>query len=206
MSEREEENYLPLPPESGRGNTSDLLSSEVQKAQEKLLSLQRQQEQIERQKRELEELTRKEEEFETGKEEMVEKFTRALVVVERQTFEAQKRMEQLKTTQKAFTDHLRTLEGINPAGWSKSELDKSVLQKELSKALSALDHAKSVYSESRSRISAELSEDVLEEVEEDPAAYEEPRGFGYWFMSGLAFTLPLLVLGLAALVLWMVRP
>jgi len=137
---------------------------------------------------------------------MVEKFTRALVVVERQTFESQKQVEQLRATQENFTDHLRTLESINPANWSKTELDKSVLQKELSKAITALDQARSIYSENRSRISAELSEDVLEEVEHELDGYAEHRGFAYWFMSGLAFTLPLLILGIAALVLWWVRP
>lgn len=205
MSDRQEDDdYLPLPAERGRGN--EALTSEVQKAQERLMALQRQQEQLERQKRELEELTRREEEFESGKEEMVEKFTRALVVVERQTFESQKQLEQLRATQKNFTDHLRTLESINPASWSKTELDKSVLQKELSKAITALDQARSVYSENRSRISAELSEDVLEEVEQELDGYPDQRGFAYWFMSGLAFTLPLLLLGIAALVLWWVRP
>jgi len=206
MSDQQEENYLPLPKEKSGNRGSEALSSEVQKAQEQLLALQRQQEQIERQKRDLEELTRKEDEFENGKEEMVEKFTRALVIVERQTFETQKQLEQLRTTTKSFTDHLRTLESINPSTWSKSDLEKSVLQKELSKALSSLDQARSVYAESRSRISAELSEDVLEEVEQDGDAYGDGHGFGYWFMSGLAFTLPLLLLGIAALVLWLIQP
>jgi len=208
MSDRAEDNYLPLQKErsSGGGGAAEMLSSEMQKAQERLLSLQRQQEQIEKQKRELEELTRKEEEFEEGKEEMVEKFTRALVIVERQTFEVQKQLEQLRATQKNFTEHLRTLEGINPASWSKSELDKAVLQRELSKALTALDQARALYGDARSRISVEMNEDVLEEVEEEMAeSGGMPRSFGEWVVSGFAFTLPLSLLGVAALIVWIMR-
>ena len=64
--------------------TPELLGSQVQKAQEQLLQLRRQQEQIEKQKRELEELSRRQEELERGRAEMTDKLTRSLVVLERE--------------------------------------------------------------------------------------------------------------------------
>jgi len=203
-SERHEESYLPLPDRS-KSTVGDALSTEMQKAQEKLITLQRQQELLERQKREIEELTRKETEFETGKEEMVEKFARSLVVLERQLFESQKRLEQLRATQASFTEHLRVLEAINPNAWNKAELDRVILQKELGKALSTLDQARSIYIENRSRISAELSEDVLAEAAAEEYEAVDGHGFAYWLKSGFAFTLPLVVLGLLALVLWFLK-
>ena len=54
------------------------LDTQVQKAQEQLLSLKRQQDSIERHKRELEELSLKQEQLQMGRTEMIEKFTRAL--------------------------------------------------------------------------------------------------------------------------------
>ncbi len=61
--------------------TPELLDSQVQKAQEQLVQLRRQQEQIEKQKRELEELSRRQEELERGRAEMTDKLTRSLVVL-----------------------------------------------------------------------------------------------------------------------------
>src|SRR5450755_5145105 len=78
------------------------LDSQVQRAQEQLLQLKRQQEQIEKQKRELEELSRKQEDLEKGRADMIEKLTRSLVVIERETYEAEKRVEQLRITSATF--------------------------------------------------------------------------------------------------------
>src|ERR1700736_5530336 len=78
------------------------LDSQVQKAQEQLLQLKRQQEQIEKQKRELEELSRKQEELERGRAEITDKLTRSLVVLEREAYDAQKRLEQLRAMRESF--------------------------------------------------------------------------------------------------------
>src|SRR6478752_9719976 len=86
--------------------TPELLDSQVQRAQEQLVQLKRQQEQIEKQKRELEELSRKQEDLEKGRSEMIEKLSRSLVVIERETYEAEKRVEQLRLTNAAFAQHL----------------------------------------------------------------------------------------------------
>ena len=59
------------------------LDTQVQKAHEQLLSLKRQQELIEKQKRELEEMSRRQEQLHTGRSEMIDRFTRAAVVLER---------------------------------------------------------------------------------------------------------------------------
>jgi septal ring factor EnvC (AmiA/AmiB activator) len=176
------------------------LDDQVQKAQEQLIQLKRQQELIEKQKRELEELSRRQEQFQQGKTEMIEHFTRALVVLERQIYDAQKRVEQLRSINESFIQHLGILEGINPKAWENSDINK-----ELNRALSAVDDARTEYTRSRAVISAEVNEDVLAAT--SPAAegggyYEAPpaRDFMYWLKSGLAFTLPLIVLGIIFLV------
>src|SRR2546430_11954382 len=125
------------------------LDSQVQKAQEQLLQLKRQQEQIEKQKRELEELSRRQEELERGRAEMSDKLTRSLVVVEREAYDTQKRLEQLRAMRESFGQHLQLIEAIDPKTWNPAELHK-----ELSRALSTVDDARAEYTTQRSRLQA----------------------------------------------------
>jgi septal ring factor EnvC (AmiA/AmiB activator) len=174
------------------------LDDQVQKAQEQLIALKRQQEQIEKQKRELEELSRRQEQYQQGKTEMTEHFTRALVVLERQIYDAQKRVEQLRSINESFIQHLATLESINPKSWENSDINK-----ELNRALSAVDDARTEYARSRAVISAETNEDLLAATSSAAGSgpYDAPaHDFAYWLRSGFAFTLPLLVLGAAIII------
>jgi chromosome segregation ATPase len=179
--------------------SDERLDNQVQKAQEQLLHLKRQQDLIEKQKRELEELSRRQEQFQQGKSEMIEHFTRALVVLERQDHDAQKRVEQLRSIHESFNQHLTILESINPKAWENSDINK-----ELNRALSAVEDARTEYTRSRAIISAEVNEDVLAA----PASSTNGAGFYnsqahdflYWLKSGFAFTLPLLIVGIALLI------
>jgi chromosome segregation ATPase len=178
----------------GEDESVEHLDDQVQKAQEQLVQLKRQQEQIEKQKRELEELSRRQEMFQQGKAEMIEHFTRALVVLERQIYDAQKRVEQLRSINESFVQHLTGLEALNPKAWENSDINK-----ELNRALSTVDDSRAEYNRSRAVISAETNEDVLEGVAtgSDAGAYGQPaQDFKYWLKSGFAFTLPLLVIGI----------
>src|ERR1700721_4292092 len=154
MSEGMKEPLLDLPDEQSA--SPELLDSQVQRAQEQLLQLKRQQEQIEKQKRELEELRRKQEDLEKGRGDMIEKLTRSLVVIERETYEAEKRVEQLRLTSATFAQHLDSLERINQKAWRNSDLHK-----ELSKALSAVDDARAEYTKSLTRIKAKSDGEVI---------------------------------------------
>lgn len=165
----------------------DRLDDEVQRAQEQLLSLKRQQEQIERQKRELEELSRKQAELDQGRADLMEKLTRGIVVIDRETQETQRRYEQLVGTREEFQKHLGVLEVINPKAW-----DKAALPRELSKALAELDEARVEYERGRSRINTESPSESVDPGQESGLDFESgAQGFGYWFKAGLAFTLPL---------------
>ena len=121
-------------------NSPEHLDSQVQKAQEQLLQLKRQQEQIEKQKRELEELSRRQDELEHGRAEMADKLARSLVVLEREGYNAQSRLEQIRAARESFGQHLELIEAIDPKSWNPSDLHK-----ELSRALSTVDEARTVY-------------------------------------------------------------
>jgi chromosome segregation ATPase len=186
--------------------TPELLDSQVQKAQEQLLQLRRQQEQIEKQKRELEELSRRQEELERGRAEMTDKLTRSLVVLEREAYETQKKLEQLRATRESFGQHLEILEGIDPKAWNPTDLHR-----ELSRALSTVDDARAEFSQQRSRLQAIATQDA-EDVSLPEAAPEIGRGegqrsFGQWVLIGFALSLPLIMVGLMSLLIfwWMAK-
>lgn len=191
------EPFLDLPEDDDL--SAEQLDMQVQKAQEQLLSLKRQQDVIEKQKRELEELSRRQEQLQQGRDEMLEKFTRAAVVLERETFEAQKRVEQLRDIQDAFSQHLHVLESVNPKGWEGADLGR-----ELSKALSAVDDARAEYAKSLPKIQPEAPPEPIGSDEMIYAASPE-HDFIYWLKSGFAFTLPLLILGVIFLMVTLLR-
>lgn len=188
--------------EEDEGVTTEQIDSQVQRAQEQLLQLKRQQEQIEKQKRELEELGRRQEELDRGRAEMTDKLTRSLVVLEREAYDAQKKMEQLRATRESFGQHLELLESIDPKTWNPSELNK-----ELSRALSTVDDARTEYSQQRSRLQANSTEDHHEmPLPETTSGYEvasSANSFTQWLQMGLAFTLPLILFGIIALAIFL---
>jgi DNA repair exonuclease SbcCD ATPase subunit len=179
------------------------LDSQVQKAQEQLLQLKRQQDQIEKQKRELEELSRKQEELERGRTDMTDKLTRSLVILEREAYDAQKRLEQLRATRESFGQHLELIEAIDPKSWNPAELHK-----ELSRALSTVDDARTEFSQQRSRLQAtgeNTNEVALPEATAELAELNGGRSLFQWVQIGFALSLPLIIFGFIALFIffWM---
>lgn len=178
-------------------NSTEHLDSQVQKAHEQLQILKKQQEQIEKQKRELEELSRRQEELDRGRVEMSDKLTRSIVVLEREAYESQKKLEQLRGTRESFAQHLELLESIDPKSWNPAELHK-----ELSRALSTVDDARAEFSQQRSRLDAgsadEASHVELPEAASDVSSVGA-KGFVQWMQIGLALSLPLIAFGMIAL-------
>jgi DNA repair exonuclease SbcCD ATPase subunit len=199
MSDSMKDPFLDL--RGGENTSSDELDSQVQRAQEQLLQLKRQQEAIEKQKRELEELSRKQDELEKGRAEMIEKLSRSIVVIERQTYDAEKRVEQLKSSSVSFSQHLSALERIDPKSWANEDLHK-----ELSKALSSVDDARVEYGKSVTKINAGAENEVIDpHASSDYSEYlPEENDFAIWFKRGLAFTLPLIFFSSIAVIVFIV--
>ncbi len=176
------------------------LDSQVQKAQEQLVQLKRQQEQIEKQKRELEELSRRQEELERGRGDMTDKLTRSLVVLEREAYDAQKKLEQLRAMRESFGQHLELIEAIDPKSWNSTELHK-----ELSRALSTVDDARTEFSQQRSRLQATGENAVDAQLPEAAPELNGGRSLFQWVQIGFALSLPLIIFGFIALFLffWM---
>lgn len=173
------------------------LGDKVQQVRAELESLKLKQEEIEREKARLEDLKRRQDSLEHGRSDMLDKLTRALVVVERETEEAQKRVEQMHQIHSSFTQHLRDLEAINARSWLPQDLPK-----ELSRALSAVDNARADFTKSHAKLAVESQElDHTDHASPDQGIEFEDRSFGVWLKMGFAFTLPLQILALVALLL-----
>ena len=187
------EDFLNLDEDDMTTAAVEKIDDQVAQAQERLVALKRQAEQLEREKQKLEELGRRQEQFNSGRSEMVDKFTSSLVHIQRETDQTLKRLEILKNVQATFTEYLHELEAINPKDWAPEELNK-----ELSKALGAVEDARSVYVKAQAHVGAD------EEVAATSGTFEVEggQGFGYWLMAGFAFTLPLCALILLGLILW----
>ncbi len=181
--------------------SSEELTAQVQRAQAELGELKRRSEQIERDKQRLEELSRRQDELEAGRVEMIDRFTRSLATIQRETEETQRRLEQLHSVHNSFLSHTRSLEAINPKLWMGGELSK-----ELSRAMSLLDDARADYTKSQVKLDVEVPRasagEMTGEYEEYYGAAE--KGFSYWLTAGFAFTLPLsAVLLLIAVIFWL---
>ena len=174
------------------------LGDKVQQVRAELESLKQKQEEIEREKARLEELKRRQDSLEQGRSDMLDKLTRALVVVQRETEESQKRVEQMHAIYASFSQHLRQLEDINARAWSPQDLPR-----ELSKALSSVEDARAEYIKSQAKLSVDTSSEISpSSMMESDYPVEEERSFVYWLRSGFAFTLPLQIIAVISLLVY----
>lgn len=193
------EDFLDLnEPPSAHG--VEQLDEQVAQAQERLVALKRQAEQLEREKQKLEELSRRQEQFDTGRSDMVDKFTSALVHIQRETDQTLKRLEILKNVQETFTDCLHDLEAITPQDWTPEDLTK-----ELSKALGIVEDARSVFVKAQAQIGVDDESPISGASPYETEHLSHGHSFGYWLMAGFGFTLPLFALGLLGLLLWFIQ-
>ena len=176
--------------------TPEQLADDVARTQEKLAHLRREQDVLEKQKRELEDLARRQDEFQNGREELVDKLTRGLAYLERQTADAHRRVEQLEGATGNFRTHLSSLDVIDPTRWSQAEAGK-----ELTRALGLLDVARNDFNQARGKLLGPEADgsDATDHPVDARRGAEQP--FLYWLKAGFAFTLPLLLIGLMIFVI-----
>ncbi len=188
-------------PEFMQGGTLDDMDQKVKVAQEQLLQLRAQQEEIERQKMHLETMRVKQERFVAGKRDLLEKLGRAAGSVERDLYDAQKRVEELSVTHDDFCRHHEILKSLHPEKWHRSQVDE-----ELDHALAAIEDAEADFSKGMRRLESLRATDAgHSSATSTPsrADVEETSGAGsfgpavseeliVWMRRGFAFTLPLI--------------
>jgi hypothetical protein len=88
---------------------------------------------------------------------------------------------------------------IDPKSWHGRDLPR-----ELTRALGTVDEARSAYARSHAKIAptADPEGGFAGDGAASFASDLGDQGFAYWLRSGVAFTLPLLILGTIALIAW----
>ena len=176
------------------------LTSRVTEKQQKLAELKREQEEVERESNELEEARKRRIELTTSREEMVQHLTRGIGLLEEAELSSGRAAEQLSMTVSDLRGALDKVTGIDEEEWT--EENWSV---ELTKALTTIENARMEWN------SARLKWPVLDGEPEAPSAAAQPQlserpgleQYSFWHLSrlGLAFTWPLVVVGVAIVIL-----
>ncbi len=168
----------------------------VDKAQE-LDRLRARQEELERERRTLEEMRKKQEAFDAGRRELKGRLNESLVRMEKDQLQAERLVQMLDETRRMFKDRLDEVTALNEEEWT----DENLLD-ELNKALALLENVRSDYNKAVAKIEAVHPQAPAAATPVRPLTFdsapgievEGAQGFGYWLRSGLAFTLPLMVL------------
>lgn len=188
---------------SGAAPITDDFEGKLVAAQHKLEQLQHQQEVIERQKTELEELTQRKEDFLDGQVNMNERLSTCLTSIDRSLYEMRQDMEDLEQTRKCFAEHQQKIDSINPESWTREQL-----QQELTKSISVLDHAEDEYDEAQAYFSNGAQSMIFgngKKVSKISKASSESSEFMTMFKQGMAFNLPIVLLGTIALILFFAK-
>jgi len=181
---------------------SEDFEGKLQEAQQQLEHLQHQREELERQKLELEDLNRKKLDFVNGQIEMGERLSTSLTSIDRELFELRQELEDLEQTRQSFAAHLDRLENIEPESWPRE-----TLAHELSRALAMLDQSEEEFEGAVAHFSSGRSRGIFGNGGSSRATAKKAadNGFLQTLKNGLAFNLPVVILGTIALLVYLVK-
>ena len=181
------------------------LTSRVTETQQKLAKLKRMQEELERERNDVEEARKRRTELATGREEMVQNMTRGIGLLEEAELSSGRTTEQLAMTVSDLQGSLDKVTGIEEGEWT--EENWSV---ELTKALTTIENARMEWNSARLKWPVLDGETDLPFAAGQPQVIDRPglEQFSFWQLSrfGLAFTWPLVVVGIAIVILLIMLP
>lgn len=169
-------------------------------AQSQLETLQSQRRELERQKMALEDLNHRKQEFLNGQLDLSEKFSTAVTTIERELFEMKQEIDDLDQTRAAFVNHLNRIESLNPEAWPKDTLST-----ELQKSLSVLDKAEDEYEQAVSYFTGTRKSSIFGGASKSIGNGAQGSDFHTMLRNGLAFNLPVIVLGSFALLIYLFK-
>lgn len=192
----------PFSHEIQRAPNREEVDRKVADAHQKLAELKRAQEELERERATLEEVRRRQSEFQTGRQEIIQNLTRGIGLLEEAEFAARRDAEQMARTITDFRDALTKVQAIREEAWSRDSFNV-----ELTRGLTAVENARMEWNAARLKLPVLAGEQA-------PAKFAAPGPvtpvtlaalpFGQLCKLGLAFTLPLVGVGLLALAAFVV--
>jgi len=180
------------------------LTERVSETQQRLVELKQMQEDLERERTEIEESRRRRSELSTGKEEMVQNLTRGVGILEEAELSSGRTAEQLSRTVAKIRTSLEKINLIKEEDWT--EENWSV---ELTKALTTIENSRMEWNAARLKWPLLDGEsDIPNVTAESQLVNKENRAsldqLNFWQLSklGLAFTWPLVFVGVAIVILF----
>ena len=172
-------------------------------AQDELERIQIQREELERKKRVLEELTARKRTFLSQQVELSEKLSSAVTQIERELYAIRQETEDLEQCRVCFVSHLDKLEKINPENWTRENLSEK-----LDRAIMIADMATDEYDQAAAHFEGGRCGAIFGRPSKRGRTRSHSAA-GVEFLAnlrnGLAFNLPLCVLGGAALVVYFLK-
>lgn len=186
----------------GTPAVSDDYDGKLKAAQVQLEQLQQQREELERKKQELETLNGRKREFMSAQTELTEKLSAAITKIDRVLYEIRQEGEDLEQCRVCFASHLDKLQKYNPESWSREQLPNY-----LDRATVAADLAADEYQQASAHFDGMRSGEIFgrgKSRRNGPGAGSS-SDFSANFRNGLAFNLPVVVLGGIALIAYLVK-
>ena len=187
----------------GRAVRDDDYDRKLQVAQEELERIQLQREDLERKKSELEELTGRKRTFMTQQLELTEKLTSALTLVDRELYDMRQEADDLEQCRTCFAAHLDKIQKITPENWSRENLSER-----LEKSSMAIDIAADEYDQAAAHFEGTRSGAIFGRPSKRSRAsgrHATSSEFMQNLRNGFAFNLPIVVLGGAALLVYLAK-
>lgn len=183
--------------EPRRSGSGDDVDGRLRMAQTQLEELQAQREELERLKLETERLNARRREFIATQVELTERLSSSVTLIDRQVFEMRQEIDDLEQCRKCFAGHLGKIEKLNPEAWTREQLAA-----QLDRAAALVDHAEDEYGQAAEHFSRSRSATIFSGVRRAKGPQSE---FTREIIRGLAFNLPVIALGTAALVAFLLR-
>lgn len=194
---------MEMPSSASHGRGADDYDRKLRDTQEELERNRMQLEELARKKQELEELTLRKRNFLSQQVELSEKLNTAITLIERSLNELRDEAQDLEECRSCFSVHLDKIQKINPESWSRETMvDK------LDRATVTIDLAADEYDQAAAHFEGSRSGAVFGRASKRPGAHNrrhETGEFARNLLNGLAFNLPLLVLGGIAVVVFLLK-
>lgn len=189
-------------PSYAGGARHDDYDRKLQDAQEELERIQQQREELERKKQELEELTARKRAFVSQQVELGEKLTSAITLIDRELYEMRNETQDLEQCRVCFAGHLDKIQKLNPENWTRDNLPEK-----LERASVTIDLAADEYDQAAAHFEGTRSGAIFGRASKRPRQAGRQGGgeFAANLRNGLAFNLPVVVLGTAALVVYLLK-
>ncbi len=189
--------------QANRSPTRDEVDSQVGEMQQRISDLKRQQENLERERTQLEETRRRQAEFENSRSELLEQLTRGVGVLEEKELDARREVDAMATALADLRLALGKIQALREDAWSNENF-----QIELTRALTTLENARMEWHSVRVKFpSVDQTPEEAEEAAHHAARagnpFLQPQDWPQLFRLGIALTWPLVLLGIALVVVLM---